>query len=71
MLIDRIIKWVHGEEVVPLSQFSFVATTLQDRIVELEAENEQLKTKLRNAARATSRVRQSNIKAAPVKKAKK
>lgn len=70
-MIDRIIKWFHGEEVVPLSEFSFVATTLHDRIAELEAENEQLKTKLRAAARATSRTRQANIKAAPVKKAKK
>lgn len=70
-MLSKIINWFRGEDVVPFSEFSFVATTLHDRIAELEAENEQLKSKLRAAARATSRTRQANIKAAPVKKVKK
>lgn len=50
--------------------FAFVEETLRARIGELEQENEQLRTKLRAAARATSKTRQANVKAAPVKKAK-
>lgn len=70
-MIDRIIKWFHGEDVVPLSEFAFVGETLRSRIAELEAENEQLRTKLRAAQRATSKTRLANTKAASVKKVKK
>lgn len=49
--------------------FAFVEETLRARIVELERENDVLSTKLRAAARANSKTRQANVKAAPVKKA--
>ena len=52
------------------TEFAFVEETLRARILELEAENTSLTQKLRAAARATSKSRQSNIKAAPVKKGK-
>lgn len=53
------------------TEFAFVEETLRARIAELEADNKVLSQKLRAAARATSKTRQANIKAAPVKKAKK
>lgn len=53
------------------TEFAFVEETLRARIAELEADNKVLGQKLRAAARATSKTRQANIKAAPVKKAKK
>jgi hypothetical protein len=51
-----------------LTEFAFVEETLRARIVELERENNVLSSKLRAAARATSKTRQANVKAAPVKK---
>ena len=53
------------------SEFAFVKETLRARIVELERENQVLSSKLRAAARANSKTRQANVKAAPVKKAAK
>lgn len=53
------------------TEYAFVEETLRGRIAELEAENEQLRTKLRAAARANSKIRQANVKAASVKKGKK
>lgn len=52
------------------SEYAFVEENLRARIGELEQENEQLRTKLRAAARANSKTRQANVKSAPVKKAK-
>lgn len=52
------------------SEYAFVEETLRARIGELEQENEQLRTKLRAAARANSKTRHANVKAAPVKKVK-
>ena len=70
-MLSKILNWFKGEDVVPMSEFAFVGDTLRARIYELEAENQILSQKLRAAARATSRTRQANVKAAPVKKAKK
>lgn len=70
-MLNKIINWFKGEEVVTASEFWFVGDTLRARIAELEAENQILSAKLRAAARATSKTRQANVKAAPVKKVKK
>jgi hypothetical protein len=52
------------------TEFAFVEETLRARITELEADNAVLSQKLRAAARANSKTRQANVKAAPVKKVK-
>ena len=67
------IQWIKDlfrPDVALRTEFAFVEETLRARIAELEADNDVLSQKLRAAARANSKTRQANVKAAPVKKAK-